>query len=145
VKGFADKRTRGLAMLILIAFISGCFGNAKATLSLNVASPPLSPDDEIKLVLNNPGKEELFIPVDWEGIDIFRMDGDGKWFEYRKAGSPMFSTTREQTLYYIPASTLVPGTYKLVLQGRRGKDGTVLSLEADLIVSPPAVNGASVP
>ena len=100
MKGFADKRTRGLAMLILIAFISRMLWQCQSDLVIKCCSPPLSPDDEIKLVLNNPGKEELFIPVDWEGIDIFRMDGDGKWFEYRKAGSPMFSTTRNRRLLY---------------------------------------------
>jgi len=141
MKGVADNKTRGLAILLLLAFsLSGCIGKTKATLSLNVASLPSSLDEEIKLVLNNPEQEELFIPVDWEGIDIFRMDGDGKWFEYRKADSPMFTTSKEQTVYYIPADTLVPGTYKLVLQGRRGKEGAVLNLEADLIINPPFVN-----
>lgn len=52
----------------------------------------------------------------------------------------MFSSSKEQIVYNIPAGTLVPGTYKLVLQGRRGKEGAVLNLEADIKVNPPSVN-----
>lgn len=141
MRGVVDKKTWGLVILCLVTFsIPGCFGKAEAALSLHVASLPTSLDEEIKLVLNNPGKEELFIPVDWEGIVIFRMDGDGKWYEYSKAESTMFSSSKEQIVYNIPAGTLVPGTYKLVLQGRRGKEGAVLNLEADIKVNPPSVN-----
>lgn len=135
MKCVAGKRTRVLAILCLLLFLSpGCNTKAKPSLTLKVSSLPLSPDEEVQLILENPGKRSLFVPVDWLGIEMFRQESDGKWLEYKKHNetSRMFSTAMDRLVYSIPPGTLVPGKYKLVIRGRLGKDGSLISLGTDL-------------
>lgn len=133
-----SRKKRSLVILLLaFSTLAGCVGKAVPSLSLAVDSQPSSPEEEITLTLANPDKSSLFVPADWAGIEMFRLDADGNWLEYKNPREivPMLNTTQKQLVYSIPAGTLVPGTYKLVIRGRIGKSGTPFNLETNLDLS----------
>lgn len=131
------KTTKLVILLLAFAALAGCVGNAAPSLSLTVTSPPSSPEEEIILTLANPDKSSLFIPADWAGIEMFRQDSDGNWLEYKnpKEIVPMLNTTQRQLVYSIPGGTLAPGTYKLVIRGRIGRNGAPFNVETNLDLS----------
>ncbi|MDD3073769.1 MAG: hypothetical protein PHS56_05005 [Eubacteriales bacterium] len=134
----AMRKTRRLVILLLaFSALAGCAGKAVPPLSLAVTSQPLSLEEEITLTLANPGKSSLFVPVDWAGIEMFRQDANGNWVEYKnpKKIVPMLNTAESQLVYSIPAGTLVPGTYKMVIRGRVGQKGAPFNLETNLDLS----------
>ncbi len=132
-----NKIRRLVILLLAFSALAGCVGKAASSLSLTVTSRPSSPEDEITLTLTNPDKSSLFVPADWAGIEMFRQDADGDWLEYKnpKTIVPMLNTAERQLVYSIPAGTLVPGTYKLVIRGRIGRNGAPFNLETNLDLS----------
>ena len=133
----ARRRLEGLVfLLVIILFISGC-GGAVPPLALIVSSTPSSLDEVITITLDNPDNCSIFVPVDWAGIEIFRIETNGNWVEYKhnRKSVPMFSTSAGELIYSIPAGTFAPGTYKLVIRGRVGLEGASFTVEANLDLS----------
>lgn len=132
-----NRKATSLILLLAFFTLAGCVGKAVSSLSLAVTGQPLSLDDEITLTLANPDKSRLFIPADWAGIEMFRKDAGGDWVEYKNPNAfiPMLNTTKRKLVYSIPAGTLAPGTYKLVIRGRIGQNGALFSLETSLDLS----------
>lgn len=132
-----NKIRRLVVLLLAFSALAGCVGKAAPSLSLTVTAQPSSLEEDISLTLANPDKSSLFVPADWAGIEMFRRDADGNWLEYKhpKTIVPMLSTTKRQLVYSIPAGTLVPGIYKLVIRGRIGQKGAPFNLETNLDLS----------
>lgn len=122
------------ALILLFALTLGACTDYSAPLSLQVTSTPTGPEEEVTLTLTNPKGNNLFVPADWAGIEFFRWDGQNNWTEYldNRGIVPMLSTEERELVYSIPAGTLSPGTYKLVIRGRVGHRGTPFTLETNL-------------
>lgn len=131
------RRLKGLATLfLLILLVSGCSGTVQP-LALKASSKPASMAEEITITLENPDNRSLFVPVDWEGIEIYRAETNSNWVEYLSNTdiASMFSTTAGKLIYSIPAGTFSPGIYKLVIRGRVGQEGANFTLETNLDLS----------
>jgi len=126
-----------MGILTLSTVISGCGPNS-TTIPLTLYIDPVTAciDEEIIVALDNPTMTELFIPAAWTGLAVYQKMVPETWSEYLYPDGfePMFTTSDALIEYAIPAGTLEPGSYKLVLQGRSGKDGTPFSLEINLLV-----------
>ena len=123
-----------VALILLFVLILGACADYSAPLTLQVTSSPTGPDEEVTLTLTNPKGNNLFIPADWAGIEFFRRDSQNNWTEYlgNRGIVPMLNTEERELVYSIPAGTLSPGTYKLVIRGRVGHRGTPFTLETNL-------------
>ena len=116
--------------------MTGCFSGA-ATLPLTLhVDGETAMGEVITLTLNNPMGHNLFLPAVWNGIAIYRRLPSGQWAEYSHPDGfqPMLSTAESKFSYTIPAGFLDPGSYKLVLQGRKGSEGKPFTLETNLEV-----------
>lgn len=124
-------------LLLSVFFLSACF-ETTPSLSLAVTAPPETLEQGITLTLANPDRCRLFVPADWAGVEMFLRDAQGNWIEYlnRHKVVPMLTTQAAELDYSIPAGTLPPGTYKLVLRGRAGDKGHPFTLETLLDLSP---------
>lgn len=124
-------------IVTVVVLLAGC-GPQTPSLPLSLCAQPdiAHQDDEIIVSLENPTGTELFIPVAWTGLAIYRMLVSETWTEYLyPQGSPAMHTTSQNMIQYsIPAGTLEPGGYKLTLQGRTGLEGTPFSLEVNFTV-----------
>jgi hypothetical protein len=133
------NRMGAVAVLIIAGILlPGCIpGSAQLPLTLYVDNETAATDDTIILILSNPLGYNLFLPTVWTGIAFFQKQPTGHWVEYSYPDGfqPMLSTADTKVVYNIPAGFLEPGSYKLVLQGRRGSEGIPFTLETDLKVS----------
>jgi len=117
----------------------GCSpGSAALPLTLYVETVADALEESIVLALENPTNSRIFVPVAWTGIAVFQQLATGSWAEYHYPDKfqPMQTTTNGMIMYSIPPGTLEPGSYKLVIQGRIGSDGTPFSLEANINIEP---------
>lgn len=127
-----------MGLLAMGAIVSGCSSDAALPpLSLYVDEEINALNEEVLVTLDNPSESLLFIPTAWTGIAMYRLVDLENWVEYRypDAFQTMQSTSAEKILWSIPAGILEPGSYKLVLQGRTGRDGSSFSLEANLQIT----------
>jgi hypothetical protein len=133
----AHRRLKGLVFLLVLILLTSACGGEVSPLALNVISTPSSLDEVITITLDNPDNCSLFIPVDWAGIEIFRIGTHGNWIEYmnHRKSVPMFSTSAGELIYSIPAGTFAPGMYKLVVRGRAGQEGASFTVEVNLDLS----------
>ncbi|MGI6366387.1 MAG: hypothetical protein ACOX2G_11825 [Bacillota bacterium] len=119
------------------ALLSGC-RPAPEPLPLNLYahSDIACGDEEIIFSLENPTGVQLFIPASWTGLAVYRSIFPEAWVEYLYPDGfqTMLSTSQKEINYSIPPGTLEPGKYKLVVQGRVGREGTPFSLEVNFTV-----------
>ncbi|HOB35054.1 MAG TPA: hypothetical protein PKL39_04825 [Bacillota bacterium] len=132
-------KPRVLAVGILTAglLLAGCVSNSQGDLTL-LAEPTntFGVDEEIRIALANPSQSMLFVPASWAGLAVYRQLPSQGWGEHILPDifQPMQATTASRIEYSIPSGILEPGNYKLVLQGRKGEEGTPFSVEVNLMV-----------
>lgn len=127
------------AGVVAMGALLGACNPGPQTLPLSLYAEPETacPNEEIIVALENPTGAQLFIPAFWTGLPIYRKLVTETWIEHlNSSGFPaMHSTCQDRVQYSIPAGTLDPGEYKLVLQGRFGEEGIPFSLEVNLTIS----------
>jgi len=123
-----------IGLLSIGALITGCSTDGGSVpLYLYVDASDFL-NEEIVVTLDNPTKSQLFVPESWTGLAVYEKLPTGGWVEHMYPGAfqPMVSTYSHQIEYSIPAGTLTPGSYRIVIQGRIGQEGTPFFLESDL-------------
>ncbi|MTI95115.1 MAG: hypothetical protein FH749_06450 [Firmicutes bacterium] len=120
---------------VLIHAATSCGKNTdEPLLAAAVQATVYAIDEGVTLVIENTEKLNLFLPTNWEGVAIYRRQNNS-WSEYYHPAPShaMKPTAADEIVYEIPPEFLSPGTYRLVIQGYFGEDGTRFSLESPRI------------
>jgi len=126
-----------VGVLTVGAVLAGCGpGTPEFPVTFYADSVTAYWEEDMVVFLENPAMNKLFIPAAWTGLAVYRKMIPESWSEYLYPDGfePMITTTEDRIQYSIPGGTLEPGNYKLILQGRIGRDGTPFALEVDLVV-----------